>query len=119
MTPVKSPQAKLLALPQADWQKPHTYDSLLIVNAKRLHDSGWQTMVIVGCGFDNNKAVAIERVAYCDDINIILRPGVDSHALRMDMTPYSVTHLWSRYANFRIPTGQCSSCDIELIPQEP
>jgi hypothetical protein len=116
MIPIKSLQHKLLSLPQADWKQPHTYKSLLLLPSPKLHDSGWKTIIIIGVVEGDKHGLAKEKVVYCDDIRLVnqdpLRIG---NPPRMDMTPYNVIHLWSRYMRFKIPACQCSSCDVIMV----
>jgi len=40
---------ELLKLPQREWNKETTYLSLLFVNTKRKHDSGYNLFAVIGC----------------------------------------------------------------------
>ena len=40
---------ELLKLPQRKWNKETTYLSILFVNTKRKHDSGYNLFAIIGC----------------------------------------------------------------------
>lgn len=54
---------ELLALPERDWKKISSYDSLLIVPTRKKHNSGYNLFAIIGC----NGSIPIEIAGYMDD----------------------------------------------------
>ena len=66
-------QADFLKLPFNGMGKDRIYHSMVIVNAKQVHDSGFGVMALIGCrlhkgGRGGNGLVAVEIAAYCDHI---------------------------------------------------
>lgn len=112
-------QQELLNLPQAEWEKEDDYESLVIVPTKRLHDSGWRLMAIIGCKqIENEHNVPVCIVGYCDDLNLIFNTFIDRYNSRvqLDMTIRNCIRLHSNGYYFRI--GHCcSSSDVKLIPK--
>ncbi len=99
---------ELLKLPRREWNKETAYQSILVVNTKRKHESGWGLMAIIGL---DNKREPIEIAAYCDDIYW----NLNGLSFRNDMFyPSGIIHFWSREANFKVGES-LSSTEITLI----
>ena len=73
----KITRKSLLQLPKRNYNIKSTYDSIIIVNSRKKHDSGYSIMYIVGC-IDNEPIEIIGN--YCDSIDWqfnSLKVGVD------------------------------------------
>lgn len=98
---------QLLSLPVRDWGEISIYDSLLLVPARKMHDSGWMLIAIVGI----REGEAVEIAAYPDAIT--WEGKLDM--LKTDCTyPTGVIHFWTRGCVFEVGDA-CSSVDITLI----
>lgn len=110
---------ELMALPVRDWQDEKTYDSVLVVSARKKHDSGWAIMAIIGC----EKAEPIEiACACCDDIEwkfpapTLYGGGQFSLGqMRTDCALKSgALHAWIRGYRFKVGAA-LSSTEIEVV----
>lgn len=109
---------ELLELPICKFsdQGKRRYSGLLIVPTKKLHDSGYRLMAIVGL---DEHGKPIEIADYCDDIEwrtpvINYGHSLEVGALRTDMHPdIDSIHCWTSYGYFTV-TG-CSSATITLV----
>ena len=62
----KITRKSLLQLPKRNYNSKSTYNSIIILNSRKKHESGYSVMYIVGC-IDNEP---IEIIAnYCDSID--------------------------------------------------
>ena len=112
---------QLLALPVCKFteQESRKYASLLIVPAKKLHDSGYRLMAIVGL---DKEGKPIEIADFCDDIEwkvpkMKLTHNLDFSPLRTDMYPdIDCIHAWTRHGYFTV--RGCSSVEVELVLDE-
>ena len=112
---------ELLALPVCKFteQESRKYASLLIVPAKKLHDSGYRLMAIVGL---DKKGKPIEIADFCDDIEWRI-PMINAGSrlayspLRTDMyANLNCLHAWTRYGYFTV--WGCSSAEVTLVLDE-
>lgn len=101
---------ELLNLPVKDWREVKEYDSILIVNTRKKHDSGWAVMSIVGV---NNQTPFEIAAPYCDDI--IWKFISNTNLLRTNCAFKSGTiHVWGTKIKFRIGVA-LSSTEIEIF----
>lgn len=107
-------RSELLSLPVREFESaPTWYDSLLILNNRRKHESGWGMISVIGI----LRGTPIEQ-ATCsaDDLNWYIKP---SHSkllpqMRTDcIYPAGALHFWGRGLRFAVgwPT---SSIDITV-----
>jgi hypothetical protein len=82
MIDATSRKKDLLKLPEAPFNNPKKYPFLLIVPTKELHDSGYRHIAIIGGTYVNNKPMAVEVLAYPDDITFPIPEY--SYLMRMD-----------------------------------
>ena len=102
---------ELLNLPKREWGAETIYYSIIVVNSKRKHDSGWAWMAIIGL---DEKQKPIEIAAYCDSICW----DFNGLSFKNDMFyPSGILHFWSREAKFKVGAS-LSSTDITLIKKE-
>jgi len=108
----------VINLPSRNWNKDvEPFDSLLLVNSGRNHDSGWKHIVIIGC----RNLVPVQQLAWPDDINWNMEEvhklkGLSvQYCMRTDMTVYGLIHIWSSNCNFKVGPA-LSSTEIKLIP---
>lgn len=89
----------LFSLPVRKWDKEKLYDSLFIVPANKMHDSGYRLQIIVGV-LEKDAEIA----AYCDDIcwsfpktHPYDRIEKDYHhmILRTDCFPRGIFRMWA------------------------
>jgi hypothetical protein len=100
----------LLALPQRKWDESKEYDSILVINSGKKHDSGWALMVIIGCV----KSEPVEIAAWCDDICWNFQEKPSSYDFRNDMVfPCGAIHFWSNKYKYHIGAS-LSSVDVTL-----
>lgn len=99
---------ELMALPHRQWSIPTDYKSILVVNTRKKHDSGYAIMSIIGLDVSGEP---IEIAATCDDImwknNLSLRSdcSVKSGAIRF----------WAQDGiRFKVGYSQ-SSTEIEVL----
>lgn len=111
---------ELLALPMRDWSKEGIYDSLLIFSTGRKHDSGWDTMAIIGVTERQPKEIC---TICSDDIEWKLPApqlyGVGNKfslgQFRSDCCIKSgALHVWTDKGMFHVGTA-LSSITIELV----
>lgn len=57
---------ELLSLPQRRWDITSAYDSILLVNTKQKHDSGYNYFAVIGC----IDTYPVEIVGYMDDFRL-------------------------------------------------
>lgn len=106
----------VLALPEADWRESGNlwWESLLIVPTRKMHDSGFARIAIIGV----NAHQAEQILGYPDDIQWPAQSGIsgtmpDYGALRTDAYwPSGLLHLWSREYEFN--AHGVSSLDIKI-----
>lgn len=86
----------LLKLPVRDWEKTSEYTSVLLVNTRMKHDSGYNLFAVVGCVGGEPKEIA----GYMDDFRL------DNLSKRFDepiiINPYRVAIDCSMHGVFRI-----------------
>jgi len=100
--------SELLKLPKRAWGKKGVYSSIMVINTKRKHDSGWALMAIIGL---NKNQKPIEIAAYCDDICW----NLNNLSFKNDMFyPSGIIHFWSNTAEFKVGLS-LSSTDVTLI----
>jgi hypothetical protein len=104
----------LLSLPERDWNIQSTYDSLLIMNSRKKHESGWAKIIVVGV----NDSIPIEIITQSsDDIMIMFdkeKLFLDS-SIHFDCCPKSgAFHLWRRDKSFEVDWS-LSSLKITLV----
>lgn len=113
---------ELLALPQKDFTKIETYESIIIVPTRKKHESGWRLMAIVGCKcIDGTHNIPCEIAGYCDDLEFNIKNR--DYFAKLDYIPslYSCDMLLSNCIRFHsnichFEIGMCcSSTDVELI----
>jgi len=114
-----SKKTELLTLPFRGWNAPEKwYTSLLIVPSRKMHDSGWAHIAVIGVEGDE----ATEIIAFPDDIHwpaqsSLTPPGTplsDYGALRTDAYwPSGVLRLWSGIYEFSVDSPT-SSVDIRI-----
>lgn len=86
-------RSELLLLPVRDWQTPSDYRSVLILNTRKKHDSGWSIVAIIGV---EKEPVEIAAMC-CDDIEWNIRN------MRMDCALKSgAMHVWKTGSRFRV-----------------
>ena len=100
--PAKSRKTDLLKLPDAKWGVEAWYDFLLIVPTRKMHDSGYAHIAIIGGKYDSeNGDQAVEIIASPDDLQWPTETAISSRmpeygALRTDAYwPSGVIRLWS------------------------
>ena len=94
-------------LPRREWGATTIYNSLIVINSGRKHDSGYALMYIVGI----KDSKPVEIAAACDDINWKMN-GLN---FRNDMYyPSGAIHFWGNEVRFRVGYSS-SSTDVELI----
>ena len=99
---------ELLKLPKRKWGAKTIYHSIMVINTKRKHESGWGLMAIIGL---DKERKPIEIAAYCDDICW----HFNGLSFKNDMFyPSGIIHFWSREAKFKVGFS-LSSTDIALI----
>jgi len=111
---------ELMALPVRKWYEEKEYDSLMLVSARKKHDSGWSMMAIIGVRDSQPEEIAC---ACCDDIEWKLPPmrtfgggQWTTGQFRTDCAFRSgALHAWQRGARFRVGAA-LSSITVELIP---
>ena len=90
-----------------EWDKKSEYDSVLLINSKFKHKSGWAKIYIIGI----RKEVPIEIAGMPDDIEWEMK---DKSILRTDMYYGSgIIRFWSRGSKF-IVGASLSSVTIEV-----
>jgi hypothetical protein len=101
---------ELRKLPLADCKAKTIYDSIILVNTRKKHDSGYALMAIIGL---DEKQKPIEIVGFCDDV----KWNFNGLTFSNDMFyPSGVIHFWSTEAKFAV--GPCfSTTDIMLLPK--
>ena len=88
-----------------------TYNSIIIINSGKKHDSGWALILIIGL---DKKGNPVEIAAACDDICWKIPNPID-YQLRSDMYyPGGILHFWSDAYMFKVGHS-LSSTDIFLI----
>jgi hypothetical protein len=117
-------KSELLALPHRKWDDDsQRYDSLLIVNTGKKHDSGWAMMAIIGC----RKLKPIEICTACsDDIEWKMPADTKYGDRKYTLGQYrsdcaiksGALHIWTREGKFRVGAS-LSSTEIELCPNDP
>lgn len=114
---------ELMSLPHRDWQLHSTYSSVLIISTRKVHDSGYAMMAIIGC----QKSIPIEIAATCcDDIEWTIpwlgHQYSDNHRsgqFRTDcMIKSGALHIWANYADFTV-SHALSSVTITVNKKEP
>lgn len=101
---------ELLKLPKKQFGKTTIYDSIVVINTKRKHDSGWALMAIIGL---DETQKPIEIAAYCDDIHW----EFNGLSFKNDMFyPSGIIHFWSNKAKFEVGAS-LSTTDIKLLPK--
>lgn len=110
----------LLALPERNWQTPSQYDSLILVDTRKKHDSGFGWMALVGV----RDQVPVEIAAHCDDLEwIVDAPTMCASFklanLRMDLLRgCGCVHAWTRHGVFKVGTS-LSSTEVEVTSTKP
>ncbi len=111
---------ELMALPVREWGISSEYDSLLLLNTRKKHDSGWAVMAIIGVSAGKPVEIACNC---CDDIEWKFPPmktigdwkPVSIGQMRMDCAFSSgALHAWKHQAKFRVGVA-LSSTEIELL----
>lgn len=103
--------SELRKLPFKEWNTTKEYNSILVINSGRKHDSGWALMYIIGLAKDKTP---IEIAACCDDICWKI-PEASEYDFRNDMFfPSGAIHFWSQKHNFKVGAS-LSSTDVELV----
>lgn len=119
-------KSELLALPTLGWDEPRGwYDALLIIPARKKHDSGWAHIALIGVVFDKEDGPgdrASHVLAWPDDISMPDNPTYPaigkSFDIRMDAYyPSGVSRIWSRKYQFSV-SSPVSSVDILTRPKE-
>lgn len=104
---------ELKKLPRRELDNISKYDSLLVINSKKKHESGFALMYIIGVINGEPKEIA----ACCDDIRWYVKPiniGIIP-GLRTDMYhPSGIIHFWCPDSDFQVGYS-LSSIDIEII----
>lgn len=66
-------KTELLSLPVREWNNKGKYKSVLFVNTRKKHDSGYNLFAVIGC---NRKGEPIEICGYMDDFRFGNLQGV-------------------------------------------
>lgn len=103
---------ELLSLPHKDWATFGYYHSILIVPTRKLHDSGWRLICLVGC---DEHYEPKEIIGYCDDIHWCCNHELRFCDIQTDMIPK--TNIVRMHSNkFRFKVGDvCSSVEILIV----
>lgn len=98
----------LMALPHRQWDMTTVYKSILVVNTRKKHSSGYAVMVIIGL---DNSGEPLEIAATCDDII-----WKDSLFIRNDCSVKAgAIRFWSTYGH-RFKVGpSLSTTQVEVI----
>lgn len=107
----KITKKSLSRLPKRTWDIESVYDSIIIINSKRKHESGYAIMYIVGC-IDCKPVEIIEGC--CDSIHWIfnnLMFGTDM------LYPSGLIHFFGIDCKLKVGCSD-STIDIELIKGE-
>ena len=105
-----------LSLPRREWDETSSYDSIVILDNRTKHDSGYACMVIIGIEKGVPKEVCAE---WCDDIEwIIPSPRLcETYPIGQFRTDCflksGAMHVWSHNAIFIVGIA-VSSVTIEL-----
>ena len=93
-------KSELLKLPERDWELKSEYDSVLLVNTRMKHDSGYNLFAVVGC----NKGIPVEIAGYMDDFRLDVENWrTDEYVI---IEPYSVAIDCSMHGVFQIHTSR-------------
>ena len=93
-------KSELLKLPRRNWECESEYDSVLLVNTRMKHDSGYNFFAVVGC----NKGIPVEIAGYMDDFRLDVENWkTDKYVI---IEPYSVAIDCSMHGVFQIHTSR-------------
>lgn len=98
---------ELLKLPVRDWEVDSEYDSVLLVNTRMKHDSGYNMFAVIGCDGGTPKEIA----GYMDDFRFgnFLKEDyaiIPSYHFAFDCSMHGVFRL---HARTKICVGHCLS----------
>lgn len=91
----KYTKKELLELPQRDWECVSEYSSVLLVNTKMKHDSGFNLFAVIGC---DDKGLPKEIAGYMDDFRLENIKGLEDIIIH----PYNIGIDCSMHGVFRI-----------------
>ena len=100
---------ELLSLKQRYWDKTSEYSSVLLVNSRMKHDSGYNLFAIIGVDDDG---VPVEIAGYMDDFRLDRVKGTDV-LTDIRLKPYHIGIDCSMHGVFRIHSYRYS---IEVGP---
>jgi hypothetical protein len=104
----KLSKKELLKLPARDWELTTVYSSVLLVNTRTKHDSGYNLFAVVGV----RNGEAIEICGYMDDFHLKNPQFIEGFSIDCSMP--GVFNIWSRYYDIRV--GQnVSSTDFDFV----
>ena len=108
MNPTNVTRKALESAPErASWKEATTYSSIYLLNTRKMHDSGFGLICIVGMKSDGT----LEKAATCDDICWHHDPS-RNYTMRTDMThPAGVVHCWGWSESFTVGVS-LSSTDV-------
>lgn len=105
---------ELLSLPHRNCENAGVYNAIMIVPTRRLHDSGWRLMCLVGC---DEHYEPKEIIGYCDDINLCTEKAevLNLCHVQMDMIPKTnVVRIHSHVRRFQVGMC-CSTTEIFIV----
>ena len=111
---------ELKALPERPWNRPETYDSLLLFTSGNLHESGWSMICIAG--IKNGEPVELATQS-SDDLewdcsSAKTHNGYHIPPFRTDCAPGSgAMHVWSNHNKFTVAEA-LSSITIAVLDKK-
>jgi len=102
----------LLSLPMRKWaeETDTLWDGIIILPSRRLHESGWKRMALIGCV---GAVPELILATGCDDICW----DIQGEGLHTDCLPsIHAIHMWSRKLTFQVGMA-LSTVDVVVRPK--
>lgn len=116
----KYKKSELLKLPKRDWLSVSNYDSVLLVNTRIKHNSGYNLFAIIGC----NDGTPIEIAGYMDDFRLCKVRGtalddiiLTQYSIGIDCSMHGVFRIHSNKYTIRVGSNTSTTC-FEFVPYE-